>query len=70
MKDNPTLGKAEIKRAESVFSGVFYDRYILGKWVRAEGAVFLEFAADPTPHINGVKEIIDMFVDKVIVYAK
>ena len=47
MKDNPILGKEEIERAEKLFSGVFYDRYILGKWVRAEGVVFPEFANNP-----------------------
>lgn len=47
MRDNPILGEEEISRAEKLFSGVFYDRYILGKWVRAEGAVFPEFANNP-----------------------
>ena len=44
MKDNPTLGEYEIKRAESLFTGVFYERYILGRWVRAEGIIFQDFA--------------------------
>ena len=47
MKDNPILGTEEIERAEKLFSGVFYERYILGKWVRAEGIVFPEFANNP-----------------------
>lgn len=47
MKDNPILGKEEIERAEKLFSGVFYERYILGKWVRAEGVIFPEFANNP-----------------------
>ena len=47
MKDNPILGREEIERAEKLFSGVFYDRYILGKWVRVEGIVFPEFANNP-----------------------
>lgn len=29
-----------IQAAESMFSGVFYDRYILGKWVVAEGLIY------------------------------
>ncbi len=44
MNDNPTLGKDEIKRAESLFTGVFYERYILGRWVRAEGIIFQDLA--------------------------
>ena len=51
MTDNPILGKEEIERAESLFTGVFYDRYIRGLWVRAEGIIFPDFASDPTPHI-------------------
>ena len=47
MSDNPILGCEEIKRAEKLFTGVFYERYILGKWVRAEGIVFPEFANNP-----------------------
>ena len=47
MKDNPILGQKEIERAEKLFAGVFYERYILGKWVRAEGIVFADFANNP-----------------------
>lgn len=46
MTDNPILGEDEIKRAGKLYQGVFYDRYILGKWVRAEGIVFRDFADD------------------------
>lgn len=48
MRDNPTLSDKEIQRAESLFTGVFYARYVRGEWVRAEGVVFPEFAADPS----------------------
>lgn len=48
MRDNPTLTEKEIKRAESLFTGVFYERYINGNWVRAEGVIFPEFANDPS----------------------
>lgn len=44
MNDNPILTEKEIARAESLFTGVFYDRYIKGLWVRAEGIIFPEFA--------------------------
>lgn len=47
MRDNPILGDEEIARAEKLFSGVFYERYILGRWVRAEGIVFPDFANNP-----------------------
>ena len=47
MRDNPILTEKEIQRAESLFTGVFYDRYIRGMWVRAEGIIFPEFANNP-----------------------
>lgn len=47
MRDNPILTEREIQRAESLFTGVFYDRYIRGMWVRAEGIIFPEFANNP-----------------------
>ncbi len=59
MHDNPILGEEEIKRAESLFTGVFYERYILGRWVRAEGIIFPDFAADPTPHIISSNDLLE-----------
>lgn len=47
MRDNPILTEKEIQRAESLFTGVFYDRYIRGMWVRAEGIIFPEFVNNP-----------------------
>ena len=35
----------------SIFLLTFYDRYIKGEWVRAEGIIFPELANDPTPYI-------------------
>jgi PBSX family phage terminase large subunit len=61
MKDNPILGKEEIERAEKLFSGVFYERYILGKWVRAEGIVFPEFANNPDNWIISKDKLPDRF---------
>ncbi|HIU30848.1 MAG TPA: PBSX family phage terminase large subunit [Candidatus Caccousia avistercoris] len=40
MEDNPGLSPRAIERARASFSGVFYDRYILGKWAAAEGLVY------------------------------
>lgn len=51
MNDNPTLGETEIKRAESLFTGVFYERYILGCWVRAEGIIFQDLAEHPEKYM-------------------
>lgn len=40
MSDNPVIGEAEIAKAASMYTGVFYQRYILGEWVKAEGRVY------------------------------
>ena len=40
MQDNPGLSNKIIERYESMFSGVFYDRYIRGLWVLAEGRIY------------------------------
>lgn len=40
MHDNPTLSPRIIERYERMFTGVFYDRYILGLWTLAEGIVY------------------------------
>ncbi|MBQ2774709.1 MAG: PBSX family phage terminase large subunit [Clostridia bacterium] len=45
MKDNPSLTPAIIKRYESLYSGAFYDRFVLGKWVAAQGLVYPSFSA-------------------------
>lgn len=59
MNDNPVLGPDEIGRAERMFSGIFYDRYIRGLWVRAEGIIFPEFASDPEPWVIEKEELPD-----------
>lgn len=46
MRDNPGLSERTIQRYESMYSGVFYQRYIEGRWVAAEGMVYPMFNAD------------------------
>ena len=46
MADNPSLSEKTLERYRSQYSGVFYDRYILGKWVLAEGLVYPMFGKD------------------------
>lgn len=47
MDDNPILSREDIQKAAAMFSGVFYERYILGKWVSADGLVYRAFADCP-----------------------
>ena len=46
MTDNPSLSEKTLERYQSMYSGVFYDRYILGKWVLAEGLIYPMFDED------------------------
>lgn len=43
MEDNPSLSEATRKRYENTYSGVFYQRYVLGLWVAAEGVIYSMF---------------------------
>lgn len=43
MMDNPGLSEKTIERYQSMFSGVFYDRYVRGLWVLAEGLIYPMF---------------------------
>jgi PBSX family phage terminase large subunit len=40
LEDNPSLDEAVVKRYKTLYTGVFYQRYILGQWVLAEGLVY------------------------------
>ena len=44
LRDNPGLSEETIQRYEQSFTGVFYDRYVLGRWVAAEGIIYRPFA--------------------------
>lgn len=46
MEDNPSLTKAVRARYERLYSGVFYERFILGKWTAASGAVYPMFSEE------------------------
>lgn len=46
MTDNPSLSEKTLKRYESMYSGVFYQRYIQGLWVAAEGLVYPMFSEE------------------------
>lgn len=43
LEDNPALSEKMLARYKSMYSGVFYQRYIQGLWVVAEGLVYSEF---------------------------
>lgn len=46
MQDNPSLSDEVKSRFEHMYSGVFYQRYILGEWVLSDGIVYDNFDED------------------------
>lgn len=45
LTDNPFLPKEYLENIVKEYSGVYYNRYILGQWVRAEGIIYEKFAS-------------------------
>lgn len=62
LKDNPSLSPQIIKRYHTLYSGAFYQRFILGKWCGAEGLVYPHFNTD----IHCVKNLPSDFTRFVI----
>ena len=50
MEDNPSLSPSVINRYKSLYSGAFYERFIDGRWVAADGLVYPMF--DGRRHIK------------------
>ena len=51
LSDNPWLDPAYVEELKRQFTGLFYQRYILGLWVVAEGSVYQNF--DRSLHVVG-----------------
>lgn len=49
MDDNPGLDEQTRQRYRNMYSGVFYERYILGRWVMSEGLIYDMF--DPSANV-------------------
>lgn len=47
VEDNTTLDPDYVANIKREYTGVFYDRFILGLWKAAEGAIYRQFADDP-----------------------
>ncbi|GHU84722.1 phage terminase large subunit [Clostridia bacterium] len=60
MQDNPTLSKEIQQRYHSLYSGVFYKRYIQGLWIASDGLVYPCF--DPTIHVvSSLPQVFEKF---------
>ncbi len=49
IEDNTTLPPEYVQNLKKAYTGVFYDRFILGLWKVADGLCYQQFADDPTP---------------------
>ena len=47
LDDNTTLDREYVESLKKEYTGVFYDRFILGLWKAAEGVIYRQFADDP-----------------------
>lgn len=46
MDDNPSLSERVRERYKHIYSGTFYDRFVLGKWTASQGVVYPMFDRD------------------------
>lgn len=46
MAENPSLSANMLRRYTSLYSGTFYERFVLGRWVAAEGLVYPFFKSE------------------------
>lgn len=54
--DNPYIDKKVVEELCKEYAGtIYYDRYIDGLWVRAEGAIYRKFADNPDNFLTTVK---------------
>ena len=53
MEDNPALEEKKKKRYRCMYSGVFYQRYVLGLWVMSEGIVYDMFSSEENVYPAG-----------------
>ena len=49
MDDNPSLTQELKNRYKRLYSGTFYDRFVLGKWTASEGVIYPMF--DEKKHV-------------------
>lgn len=49
--DNPKLPADYVENIKKGYTGVFYERFIKGNWVAAEGAIYKDFADAPKKYV-------------------
>lgn len=66
LDDNPFLDEGVKNAIKAEYSGVFYERYVLGRWVLAEGLVFPQLAREPerwTGVFPGQPDMVNIGID-------
>lgn len=64
--DNPFLAKSFIQNLEKEYEGtVYFDRFILGNWTRAEGSIYKNFANNPDRFL--VDNVSKSSMDRIVV---
>lgn len=62
LEDNPTLDAEYVERQKRSYSGVFYERNILARWVAAEGLVYPSWNRDtmvrPADELEAVRDLV------------
>lgn len=53
MDDNPALDEETRARYRTMYSGVFYERFVMGRWVMSEGLVYDMFHPDANTYEEG-----------------
>jgi len=62
MDDNPYLPKSYVESRKRAYTGVFYQRYILGRWVAAEGSVYSMFNMEDHTFNKPKKSYVDKYI--------
>ena len=57
LDDNPSLSQEIKDRYRSMYSGVFYRRYINGEWCQAEGLIYQLFADNESEYMIDEKDV-------------
>lgn len=57
LEDNPSLDEAVIQRYKTMYTGVFYQRYIQGLWCVAEGLIYQQFANDEQRYMISQEDV-------------
>lgn len=57
LRDNPSLDEETIERYETMFSGIFYRRFILGEWAFADGVVYSQIP-ESTFYTNETRDFV------------